>query len=122
MRSATRSSALWWLTILATTLLVVLSPRPPRPALASHVAAPAASTATATPLPLAGLDLSGRWSITRSWWRRCSRCGGGSVIRTTPWSIVETGDQIRVDRGPRGQLFIDANGLLRLNLSGLESE
>lgn len=66
-------------------------------------------------------DLAGRWSITRTWYRSCPRCGT-TIIRTTPWVITQTLGTVRVNRGPRGSVIGDANGGGLLALEGAETE
>jgi hypothetical protein len=77
---------------------------------------PPATPATVGPPP----DIAGEWSITRTWYRRCPRCGF-PVIRTTPWEITQTGQTVRVDRGPRGVIVGAPGGGGYLSLEGPET-
>jgi hypothetical protein len=61
-------------------------------------------------------DISGRWSVVRTWWDQCPGCSF-PVQRTTQWEITQSGDTFQVDRGLRGT--IDG---YRLTLSGIESD
>jgi hypothetical protein len=74
---------------------------------------------TATPPPGPPIDLSGRWSVTRTYFRSCPRCGG-AVIRTAPWRITQVAGDVRVDRGPRGAVV--GSGPAYLTLEGTETE
>lgn len=89
---------------------VAAQPPPPTPV--------ATAGATIAPPP----DISGAWSVTRSWFRSCPRCGG-AIIRTTTWTIrMEPGGGVRVDRGPVGGVVGDGVGGGWLTLEGLESQ
>jgi hypothetical protein len=65
------------------------------------------------------VDIHGDWSITRSYYRSCPRCGF-PVVRTVPWVITQTGADVRVDRGPRGT--VTGAGPAYLSLEGTESD
>ncbi len=74
--------------------------------------------ATIAPAP----DISGVWSVTRSWFRSCPRCGE-TTVRTTTWTIrMDSGGGVRVDRGPVGGVIGDGAGGGWLSLEGLESQ
>lgn len=77
------------------------------------------AVATPTPAPPPPPSIAGRWSITRTWYRRCPGCGA-AVTLTTPWTIEQAGSAVRVDRGPRGAVVVDASGNAWLALEGLE--
>jgi hypothetical protein len=90
-----------------------------RPALA----APARQTATPTPPPtppVAVPDLAGSWSITRTWYRSCPRCGH-PVVRTTPWEVEQAGAALRIDRGLEGTVWVGPSGEVFLDLGGSET-
>lgn len=80
-------------------------------AMASLLGSPGSGTAqgefTPTPppppSPPALLNVSGTWSVTRTWFRQCPACSF-PVIRTTTWVIFQDGNHLRVDRGLRGTI------------------
>lgn len=74
-----------------------------------------------SPPPPPPPDISGDWSITRTWYRRCPACGG-TIVRTTPWVITQSGSDVRIDRGPRGSIVGTAAGGGYLALEGLEQQ
>jgi hypothetical protein len=79
--------------------------------------------ATDTPSPTAILpppDISGDWSITRSWYRSCPGCGF-VVTRTTSWRISQFGINVTVDKGLRGLIVGAVGGGGLLSLEGVES-
>jgi hypothetical protein len=90
------------------------------PATRSAVAQPPTPTATASP-SVPPPDISGVWSITRTWLRGCPGCGRG-VIRATPWRITQSTGAVRVDRGPRGTVVGDGVGGGWLTLDGPETD
>ncbi len=72
-----------------------------------------------TPSPMPGSPvphISGTWSVTRSWFRRCPRCSE-PVIQGTTWEIFQDGPALRIDRGLRGT--IEGN---LITLEGIESD
>jgi hypothetical protein len=89
------------------------------PEITAQPPAPATATPAVTPGPPP--DIGGEWSITRTWYRRCPRCGQ-VVIRTTPWKITQTGQDVRVDRGPRGTIAGAPLGGGYLTLEGTETD
>ncbi|MFQ5593601.1 MAG: hypothetical protein ACE5HA_05585 [Anaerolineae bacterium] len=82
----------------------------PSPSVTALPSPPPPPTAPAAP------DVSGTWDVTRSWFRRCSRCGE-PVIRGTTWQITQNGHELRVDRGLRGSI----EGY-NIQLEGLETD
>lgn len=90
--------------------------QPPPPTAATATTAP---VATGTPIPAP--DITGTWSITRSWLRACPACSR-PVVRTTTWRIDVAGSDVAVQRGPRGTIRPDGAGGGLLDLDGLESE
>ncbi|MFQ5856538.1 MAG: hypothetical protein ACE5LU_12945 [Anaerolineae bacterium] len=72
---------------------------------------PTTPITTSTPLPSppppptapAVPDVSGTWAVTRSWFRRCPRCSE-PVIQGTTWRIIQSGHELRIDRGLRGTI------------------
>ncbi len=80
----------------------------------------AAQPPTVTPVVPGGppISMAGKWSITRSYWRSCPRCGT-VIIRTVPWVITQNGADVRIDRGLRGT--ITGSGPALLSLTGTES-
>ncbi|MCB9176873.1 MAG: hypothetical protein H6648_06895 [Caldilineae bacterium] len=77
------------------------------------------ATATVTPTPAPLPDLSGVWSITRGWQRRCPGCSS-PILLTSRWVIEQRGSELRMAQGPRGSLTRDGAGQARLTLEGLE--
>lgn len=108
--------------VLVGTLLLVLAggaamapePQPadltPDPTPTASLAPPPPPTAPAAP------DIGGTWDVTRSWFRRCPSCSE-PVIRGTTWEIVQSGHELRVDKGLRGT--IDGYDI---HLQGIESD
>ena len=86
-----------------------------QPAPTSAPTTPAPPTAVPPPPP----DISGEWSITRSWWRSCPGCGM-PIVRTTSWIITQRGSEVSVDRGPQGSVSATPGGGGLLHLEGLE--
>jgi len=84
-----------------------------------HVRAQGAATVTPVAGP-AAVSIEGRWSVTRSWYRRCPACGM-PVVRTTTWDITVLSDSVRVAGGPRGTVRGDGAGGGLVDLEGLES-
>jgi len=95
---------------------VAAAPAGVAPAGAQAPTASATASATALPVP----DLAGEWSVSRTWFRQCPACGG-SIARTTAWTVAQQGSSVRVDKGPRGALLGTADGGAWLTLEGLES-
>jgi hypothetical protein len=120
-----RLLAMLWSAV-ALGLAMSTGPVPPTNAQAP-TATPTSIAATPSPTPALPLPplgpppvIAGRWSITRTWYRQCPGCSR-VVTLTTPWTITQSGGEVRVDRGPRGVIFDDGAGGGYLNLEGFES-
>lgn len=107
LSALTLASFLLALLVSALAPAAAAQPSPPPP--------PGPPAATAGPPP----NIAGEWSITRTWFRSCPRCGF-PVIRTTNWVITQTGQTVSVDRGPRGSIA-GAPGGGYLTLAGPET-
>jgi len=129
-RAATARAAALSAGLVLAAVLVFLSASRTAPSVAQVPTATTSATTTPVLTPSASPvattlpppDLTGEWSITRSWWRWCPGCGGGAVVRTTPWVLTQVGATVRIDRGPRGSLTSVAGGGAYLTLEGLEND
>lgn len=114
--AASLASVAFWL-LLGLALTWALAAPPGR---SLRAQAPTATpTMVPVPPPAAIPDLSGEWSVTRSWYRGCPGCSMPVTLSST-WVISQTGTALRMEQGPAGALVPDGVGGYRLQLEGLE--